>query len=659
VASLPVLLIVTYRPEFQPSWTGPAHVSALSLSRLGRREGAALAAQVASDSALSSDITAEIVERADGIPLFVEELTKALLEAGAHDGDGTKTITTAPLSALAVPATLQASLIARLDRLGPLAREVAQVAAVIGREFSYELVAPVAQKSDHDLQAALARLGDAGLVFCRGTAPQATFLFKHALVRDAAYGTLLRGQRQQIHARVSATLENQFPEIVAGQPQLIAQHCAEAGLNEKAVGYHLKAGQQALARSAMTEAVAQLQKGLDLLGSLPENALRGQQELDLHIALGRALLATRGHSSPAVGETIVRARTLAEQLDRPDYLVPLLHFQWVFHLMRGEHKLALSFAEETEKVGEAQSDKATLLLGHVFHGVSRFYLGEFVAARALCEQCHGLRDPAHRAVYATLMAEDPHALNLIRRAVALAVLGYIDQAHAQMDEALSEARQLEHAHTLVEVLIFACLTKWVGGSVHEVRRCAEEAIALSNEHGFQSVLGPGLVSRGWSLSALGQAEEGLSLITQGLSALRDAGSLSHTPWALTLLAESYAKLGQLEEGLNCVAEAAEIIETTDERFSEAEMHRVRGELIASMHDDGAAEVAFREAINVAERQSAKLWELRSSASLARLWRDQGKRTEARNLLAPIYGWFTEGFDTADLKEAKMLLDELT
>ena len=558
IPSLPVLLIITFRPEFQPPWIGQAHVSMLSLSRFGRREGAALVQRVAGNKALSDEIMAEIVERTDGIPLFVEELTKAVLEAGPLDEVATRSISTAPLPALAVPATLHASLMARLDRLGPAAKEIAQTGAAIGREFSYELLAAVVQTSDADLQAALARLGDAGLVFCRGTPPQTTFLFKHALVRDAAYGTLLRGQRQQIHARVSATLESQFPEIVASQPQLVAQHCAEAGLNEKAVGYHLKAGQQALARSAMTEAVGQLQRGLDVLASLPENPWRAQQELDLQIALGRALMATMGYAAPAVGETIVRARALAEQLDRPDDLVSLLFSQWTFHLVRAEHKLALSFAEQTEKVGAAQNDEAMLLLGHFSHGNTRFFLGEFVAARALFERCHGLRDPAHRAAYAALTAEDPYALNVGRLAVTLAVLGYIDQARARMDEAQSEARRLDHVFTVVRVLTLVCQVDAVAGSPHGLQRHAEELTALASEHGFQYWVGWGLPWQGWSLTGRGRAQDGLTLLAKGHSLIRATGAVLNTPLALCFLAKASANLGQLEEGLNCLVEGAQI-----------------------------------------------------------------------------------------------------
>jgi predicted ATPase len=547
-------------------------------------------------------------------------------------------------------------LLARLDRLAP-AREAAQIGAALGRQFSHELIGAVAPMPQPELDDALGQLVSAELILRRGTPPDAEYTFKHALVQDAAYGTLLRSRRQQVHARIAATLESQFPEVVAAQPQLMARHCAEAGLNEKAVSYRLKAGQRAVARSAMTEAVAQLQNGLDLLASLPERPWRVQQELDLQMARGRALMATRGYAAPTVAETIVRARALAERLDRPDYLVPLLYYQWSFHTVRAEDKLAQSLAEHMEKLGEAQNDEATLLLGRSVHGYSCFYLGEFLAARALSEQCHGLRDPAHREVYAALAVFDPYCANLARLAVTLAFLGYIDQARARMDEALSEARRLDHAYTMAVVLAQVCAADWVAGS-HKVHRHAEELVALANEHGFPLWLDLGLIFHGWSLAALGQAQEGISLLAKGLSGLRATGAVQVTHFALCVLADAYAKVGQPDEGLNCLAEAVQIIETTDARRWEAELHRLRGNLLNATGDRAAAEQNYHQALAVAKRQSAKLFELRAAISLARLWRDQGKRTEARDLLAPIYNWFTEGFDTPVLNEAKALLDQL-
>ena len=654
IKTLPALLIVTFRPEFTAPWVGQSHVTSLTLNRLGEREAAAIIARLAGNKALPADVLAEIVERTDGIPLFVEEMTKAVLEAES-EGAARRMAAAVPSSALAVPASLHASLMARLDRLGP-AKEVAQIGSAIGREFSHPLLAAVARKSEAELGSALERLVQAGLLSRQGMPPQASYLFKHALVQDAAYGTLLRSRRQQLHARIGATLEDQFPEIVVTQPALLAQHCAEAGLAEKAVAFWLKAGRQAMAGSAMTEAVAQLRKGLDVLTGLPDDPRRRQLELDLQLALRPALAFTKGLSAPDVGETIARARALAEQLDRPEYLVRLSFGQWAFHFGRSEHKLALSLAEQIEKSAEARNDVRTQLRGRRAHGLTRLHLGEFDAARALLDQCHGLADPAHRGIGAGL-AEDPYATTLAYLALTLAYLGYIDQSRVRLDEALSEARRLRHAQTLAGVLLYAGWFAWIT-CPPELGRYAEELMAISNEHRFPFHLGFATAMRGASFIALGQPSEGLRLSTEGLEALRATGTVISTPIVLMWLADAYALVGQPADGLNCLAEAARIIETTEERNSEAELYRLRGDLLNATGDQSAAERSYHQALAVAKLQSAKLLELRASISLARLWCKQGRRGEARDLLAPIYGWFTEGFDTLDLKEAKVLLEEL-
>jgi predicted ATPase len=494
----------------------------------------------------------------------------------------------------------------------------------------------------------------AELIFRRGTPPDAEYTFKHALVQDAAYSTLLRTRRQQLHARIAITLEEQFPDIVVAQPALLARHCVDAWLAEKAVGYWLKAGQQAMARSAMMEAAAQLRKGLDVLDGLPDGPWRRQQELDLQIALRPALAATKGYSAAEVGETIARARALAEQIDRPEYLVALIGNQFGFHFGRAEHKLALSLAKQIEKIGQARNDVATQLWGRRANGWARMLLGEFVAARSLLEQCHGLGDPAHRVVGA---ASDLYATMLALLAMTIGCLGYIDQARSRLNVALLEARRLRHAQTLADVLHIACGIEAITRSP-EMQRHAEELLALSTEHEFAWHLGNAKVVCGLSLVVRGQAAEGLTLLTEGLKVIRATRTVLGLPGVLMRLAAAYAKAGQPVEGLNYLTEAAQIIETTEERFSEAVLHRVRGELFNAMGNQTAAEQSYHQALAVAARQSAKLFELAAATSLARLWRDQGKRAKARDLLAPTYGWFTEGFDTPVLKEAKALLEQL-
>ena len=652
VADWPVLLLAMFRPEFQPPWTVQPHVTMLTLARLDRRDTATMIANIVGDAGLPAEAREEIAERADGVPLFVEELTKAVLEAGAQ---APAALSSVPHLGRPVPATLHASLMARLDRLGSRAMDVAQTGAALGREFGLELLSSVTDLSEPQLREALDRLTNAGLLIIRGTPPQSRYIFKHALVQATAYGTLLRSRRQRLHARIATTLEGRFPEIVLAYPALLAQHCAEAGLAEQAAAYWLNAGQRAMAGSAMTEAVSQLRKGLDVLTRLPDGQRRRDLELDLQTALGTALPAMAGWPAAEVGGILARARALAEQLDRPDHLTRLIVGQCSFHTARAEHVLALPLGLELEKIGEARHDAPAQLLGRLFQGITRFFLGEFVAARAVLERCMGLADPAHRANAG--LSFDPYVRMLAYLALTLAYLGYIDQARARMDEALSETRQLRHIHTLAITRFFANWLDWLIGSPNEVQLA--EDMALTAEHGFRFYWGYALAFRGRLLITLGHAQEGLEQVTQGLAELSATGGIVSSPMLFTWLAQAHATLGQPTEALNCIGKAADIIEATAERVSEAELlYRVPGDLANAAGDRSGAERYYRQAIVVAERQSAKLLQLRASTSLARLWRDEGKRTAACDLLSPIYKWFTEGFDAADVRAAKTLLDEL-
>jgi class 3 adenylate cyclase/tetratricopeptide (TPR) repeat protein len=651
IPTLRVLLIVTFRPDFEAPWIGRPYVTALTINRLAEREIGTMIDRLIGNKPLSASVRQDIIERTDGIPLFAEEMTKAVLEAEGG-GAAERTVAAVPSPALAVPATLHASLMARLDRLGP-AKEVAQIGAAIGREFSHALLYAVMRKPEAELASALDRLIAAGLLFRQGVSPHATYLFKHALVQDAAYDTLLRSRRLQLHAQIAAILKRQFPEVVTAQPQLIARHCGEAGLNEEAVGYWLKAGQQAIERSAMVEAVTQLRKGLDLVANLPDTTDHLQSELEMQMAIGAALSATKGVAAPATVEAHARARALAEQLDRSDYLVPLLQRQYLYHLTRSEHRLALLIAEQIERRGAEQNNSTVLLLGHALHGMTSFFLGDFILARALFEQWRGLGNLDNRALYEI---GDVRATVLMHQAVTLAHLGQIDQARSCVDEAAARVR--EHSFGAAFVSVHAGWVECVANSPHAARRHAEQAITLASEHRYPLWLGWGTIYRGWSLTMLGQPEEGLTWLRKGLSACRTPENAASVPFALILLTTAYLKLGRTDEALQCLAEAAQNIETSDERFYEAELLRLRGEVLNAIGDGAAAEQNYYQALATANRQSAKTLELRAAISLARRWRDQGKRDEARELLAPIFGWFTEGFDTLDLMEAKALLDEL-
>jgi predicted ATPase len=562
-----------------------------------------------------------------------------------------------PSPALAIPTSLNASLLARLDRLAPV-REVAQIGAALGRQFSHALISAVAPMPQPQLDDALAQLLHAELIFRRGTPPDAEYTFKHALVQDAAYGTLLRDRRQQLHGRIAATLEQQFPEIAETQPERLARHCAEAGFVEKAVGYCLKAGQQAIARGTMTEAVALLRKGLDILAGLPDAAVRQEQELELQIALGHALDATKGLAALETGEAYARARRLAEQLNRPAQLGLVLNGQYLFRIVRGELEQAEYHAEEMRHLREARNDAMWTCFGAQISGNICFYLGKFSDVRAYHESAFASWDPTYRAFAPT--AEDPYVGAMIHFFRTLLCLGHLDEARSRRDAALAEARGLSPF-----MRAFALRQAWYGDWAIEGVEAAEtmlasakEVVALSDEHGFRDSLAIGNIMRGWCLCALGQATEGIPLLLQGLTACRAGGRNLMIPFFLTVLADAYGMAAQPQEGLDRLAEAAKLIETTHERWAEAEMHRLRGTLLRSMNEHVAAEDSYRRALEVAQRQSARFWELRAALDLARLWRDEGKRTEARDLLSPVCGWFTEGFDTRDLKEAKALLVDL-
>jgi class 3 adenylate cyclase/predicted ATPase len=654
VATLPVLLIITFRPEFQSPWTGQSHVSMLSLSHLGRRDGAALVELVAGNSALSDEVMAEIVERTDGIPLFAEELTKAVVEAAAVDGRLGKTVA-ASLAVPDIPATLHASLMARLDRVGSAAREVAQVGAAIGREFGYDLLARVASKGEDALIMSLKRLTETGLVYCRGTPPDATVLFKHALVRDVAYGSLLRTRRQRLHARIVSVLEDQFPETVTTAPELLAQHAAAAGSAEKAVVYWLAAGQRSAERSATKETLTHLRNGLERLPTVGDGARRLELELDLQVALGRAYMAAEGYGSAKVGAAYARARELCNQLDRPVQLVPVLYGQWINHVLRAELGRAKELAEEISKFGGRNTGAAVKPLGYRYRGTTAFFLGDFVAARSFLDKAISLYDPEYLSVFGTLEPQDTRVAMLVFLSHTLLCLGYVDQARRCSEDGLARARAIKHGFMVAYVLGQSAFGKSIK-SAPALLPLAEELRARSDD--FAQWRAQADITRGWCLGGLGREEEGIAPMVAGIGALLAHGTVNCRAFWLTLLAEVYGKARRPQQGLECLAEAVALAERTQERWAEAETYRVRGELLVAIHEEQAAAGSLFRAIAIAQGQSAKLFELRASTSLARLWRDQGKRTEARDLVAPVYGWFTEGFDTPDLKEARALLDEL-
>ncbi len=666
IKTLPALLIVTFRPEFNAPWLGQSHATSLTLNRLGEREAAAIIACLVGNKALPADVLAEIVERTDGIPLFVEEMTKAVLEAES-EGAARRRVATVPSRALAMPASLHASLMARLDRLGP-AKEVAQIGSAIGREFSHALLASVVRKPEAELGSALDRLVQAGLLFKQGVPPQASYLFKHALVQDAAYGTLLREPRRALHARIAETLESQFSETAESQPELLAHHCTEAGLIEKAAGLWGKAGQQSVARSALVEAAAQLTRALDQIATLPGTAALRREQIKLQVALITPLMNVKGYAAAEPKAAAEQARLLIEQaeaLGEPSedqlLLYSVLYTFWAANLVAFNGDACRDLAAQFLAVAEKQRATVPLMVGHRMMGTSLLFRGEIAEGREHLDQALALYDPAEHRPLAARFGQDLGVAILDYRSVALWPLGYPEAALRDTDDALRNAREIGQAATLMHALFHASIPHALCGNCAAAAAQAQELVALAEEKGSLHWKPNGMTNQGCVLALTGRAPDAIEMLISGNAARRTTGATLWTPFYLLHLARAHAELGQFAAARHCIGEAMTAAERTKEKWCEAEIHRTAGEiaLMSPEPDAAKAQAHFERAIAIARAQQAKSWELRAATSLARLWRDHGKRQQARDLLAPVYGWFTEGFDTADLKEANALLDELT
>jgi class 3 adenylate cyclase/predicted ATPase len=667
IRTLGVLLIVTYRPEFEPPWIGRPDVAAVILNRLGECEIGAIIDSVTGNKMLSANIRQDIIERTDGIPLFVEEMTKAVLEAET-EGEGQQAAARVSPRAQAVPASLHASLMARLDRLGP-AKEVAQIGAAIGREFSHLLLDAVVRKSPAELQSALDRLVDAGLLFRQGLPPHATYLFKHALVQDAAHGTLLRDPRRGLHARIADTIENQFAEIAENQPEVLARHCTEAGMLDKAARLWGQAGQRSLDRSALLEAVELLSRAVTLIASLPATPALRREEIRLQIALVTPLMQVKGHAAPETKAAAERARRLieeaqarAEPLEDPLLLFSVLYSFWVAAHGAFNGDMMRALAAQFLELAEKQDATIPLVVGHRIMGSSLMLTGDIAEGRRHYEQAITLYDPAAPHSLETRFGQDLSIALLSYRSSSLWLLGYPQAARTDNENSVAKARETGHATTLILALTYMSVIDVVARKDYAdaAKTTNDELIALSEEKGALFWKTHGEFLRGSLLAQAGSALEGVQAMSSSLTTIRATGTKMFLPYFLMLLSEAHADLGEFDAARGCINEALIAIQTNKERWCEAEVNRVAGEvaLQSPVTDAGKAEAYFEHALAIARQQRAKSWELRASMSLARLWRGQGKRVEARRLLAPVYGWFTEGFDTRDLKEAKALLEEL-
>ncbi|HEV8711411.1 MAG TPA: adenylate/guanylate cyclase domain-containing protein [Candidatus Binatia bacterium] len=669
-----ILIVLTCRPEFSPPWGTRSHLTQLTLSRLGRKQVESIVQEVAGGKTLPAEVVQQIVSKTDGVPLFVEELTKSVMESvGA--------LREAPLQ-LAIPATLHGALMARLDRLGPF-REIAQMGATLGREFSYDLLHAVSPLGEAALQQGLRQLVEAELIYQRGLPPQAIYLFKHALVQDAAYESLLKSRRQQLHQQIAHVLEERFTETKETQPELLAHHYTEAGLIAQAIPYWRWAGERAVGRSANIEAINHLTRGLELLKTLPNTLERTQQELTLQIALGMPLILMKGYAAPEVEKTYSRALELCRRVGETPQLFSTLVGLLGFYMVRAEHKRARELEEQCLTLAQRAQDPLLLLAAHACLANGVFYFGELTLTLTHLEQGLALYDPQR---YRSATFSTGHDFGVHCRSYALAtlwLLGYPDQARKRAHEMHTLAQELALPSVLVFALYWAA---WLHHAYREglaAQQQAEALIALSREQGFPWFLAAGTILRGWALADQGQGEEGVTQIHQGLAAYRATGAEYQRTLFLALLAEACGKVGQAEEGLSALAEALAMVDHTEECVYEAELYRLKGTLTLQQEAGGwrletspsspqasslkppvssgvaqEAEGYFLQAIEIARKQSAKSLELRAVMSLSRLWQQQGKREEARQMLAEIYGWFTEGFDTKDLQEAKALLQEL-
>ena len=665
IASLRVLLIVTHRPEFEPPWIGRPHVTPLTINRLAQRDIDAMIDRVVGNKQLPASIRRDIVERTDGIPLFVEEMTKAVLEAES-ELEARRMAAAIPYASLAVPATLHASLMARLDRLGP-AKEVAQIGAAIGREFSHALLAAVVRRPEAELDTALDRLIAADLLLRQGVPPHASYLFKHALVQDAAYGTLLREPRRALHARIAEAIESQFAEIAENQPELLARHCAAAGLIEKAAGLWGKAGQRSLARSALVEAAEQLTRALAQIAALPATPSLRREAIKLQVALITPLIHVKGYAAPETKASEERARLLIEQaealgepLDDPLLLFSVLYGVWVANSVAFDGDKLRELAAQFLTLAEKQRATVPLMIGHRVTSFSLLATGDMAESRTHLDRAVALYNPAEHRRLATRFGVDTGMLVLCYRSWALWMLGYPESALADIDHALKNAREIGQAATLMFGLFHASVSHILRGNYPAANALVEELVALAEEKGALFWKAGGMLMQGSVLALTGEASDAAQKLTSRITAWRSTGATFLVPLWLSYLARAHAELRQFDDAWRCIGEAINAVEATKETMFEADIRRTAGEiaLMSPEPDAAKAQACFDRALAVGRAQQAKSWELRAATSLARLWRDQGKRAEAHDLLAPVYGWFTEGFDTLDLKEAKVLLDAL-
>ena len=662
VQRLPVLLLITARPEFTPPWPGHAHVTTVSLTRLNRRNGAALIERVTAGKTLPDEVMDQILARTDGVPLFVEELTKTVLETGLLQERDDHYVLNRPLPSMAIPTTLHASLMARLDRLAPV-REVAQIGAVVGREFSYELLSTVAGLPKEKLEEGLAELVRAELIFCRGQVPQAVYTFKHALVRDAAYSGLLKSRRAALHATIADAFEQRFPEIVEAQPETLAHHLTEAGLFEKAEAYWLQAGKKAAMRSANLEAIAHLQRGIEASGHLPDGARKDRLELDFQFALGTCLIATQGPASNKAMATFARARELCERLGDPPEQLQVMFWLTTASVVRGELPLAEETIAALLQLAEARGDRPALLNAMRGQAMIRLFMGHLGGAREVIERALEAFDASseEERLAARAAGQDAGVADLALMSWPLWLLGHADTAITRIGGAIQRADAISHPHSQAYACYYASILHALRGEFLTAHAYAERCLSLSEEHGFRQWRGLAHAIRGICVSLLDPSSSALEEIRTAFDEYRGAGYQLGITALYVLLCPALLSGHNCEAALELIEQGLATTSRNSERIFEAELYRLKARaLLVGGAPDASTEAQslLDQALTTARSQHAKALELRAAMDRAALWIDQGRREEALDFLAPIYAWFTEGFDTQDLKQAKALLDQL-
>ena len=656
-----VLHIFTYRPDFVHPWGAKSYHSQLTLNRLSNRESLAMVAHLLGTEEIDSELEELILEKTEGVPFFIEEFIKSLKDLKIIEIKDNRYQITKDIKEATIPATVQDVIMARIDSLPEEIKGLLQAVSAVGREFRFDLIKRLTDLPEQELLSRLSVLKDSELLYERGIYPQSTYIFKHALTQDAVYQSLLKSTRQKYHRKIAQVMEKDFPAMMDTHPELLAHHYTGAGLNELAVVYWLHAGKRAAQRSAHFEVIHHLSKGLEALTTLPDTLERAHQELDMQITLGPVLMAVRGQSSPDTEQAYARARELCRQVGETPKIFPVLHGLWRFHNVRGELQTSRELAAQLFGLAQRTKDPALLLEAHRLMGQTMFWLGDVAQSRVHLEQGMDLYNPQQHRSHAFVYGQNPGVLCRGFAAWPIWVLGFPDQALKSTNLGLALAQELTHPFSLALALTTGSIDHQFRGDAQAVQECAEALIALSTEQGFPQWLGLGMILRGWTFTAQGKMEEGISQMREGLVSRRATRSESLRPYFLSLLAEAYGKVGQPEEGLASLVEALAIADTTWERCWEAELHRQRGELLLMQPEQKVeeAEECFGKALDIARHQQAKSLELRAAMSRSRLWQQQGKQEDAHQLLAEIYDWFTEGFDTADLNKARVLLAELT